>query len=420
MIKLAFRGILRYRNRTIITSLVIAIAVLFSISMHTLITGVKLDSEKNLIYNDTSSAKIYAKGYFKDRDYLPIDYLISKEEGNKIESILEQNNYNDYTKEFVSSADIMFYENPYPISGSLTVTLKALDSNNLDAYNFSDAKIKGEWIDKNKEGVVIGAKLADDIKAEVGYYLTVQTKGKGGFIQAFDIPITGIITTGDPIVDSSTLFFDLETIDYFLELEGSSTSYSVSYSTNVAKIKSISKEETNKLNNIIKPIGLEAYAWDEIAEDVIKFQNADTGFGYIFLAFTFIIAIVGITNTMLMSISERKNEIAMMKTLGYTTKYIQLLFSIEGLFLGIIGTVIGSIIGLAISFYYQKNGIDFSIFMNDTATIGYRINAIMHAYIYISHIIIIMIFSILVSMFSAFFAVKRISKYEIMKLFRDI
>lgn len=420
MFKLAFRGITRYKKRTIITTLVIAIAVMFSIFMHTIITGVKLDSERNLIYNDTSSAKIYAKGYFEDRDYLPIDILINKQEAKDLETILIQNGYSSFTKEFVASAEIMFYEDPFPISGSLSTVIKAIDSKNLSAYNYKDANIKGEWLDKNKDGVVLGGKLAADIKADIGYYLTIQTKGKGGFIQAFDIPITGIITTGDPVVDSSTLFFDLEAIDYYLELDDSATSYAVSFSNNVSKIKSISEQETANLNNIIKSLGLEAYAWNKIAEDVIKFQNADTGFGYIVLVFTFVIAVVGIVNTMLMSISERKKEIAMLKTLGYDTKYIQKLFSLEGLFLGLIGTLIGAILGLIISYYYQLNGIDFSVFMNDTSSIGYRITAIVHAYINIIHIILIIIFSVIVSMLTSYFAVKRISKFEIMKLFRDL
>ena len=419
MFKLAIRGVSRYRKRTIITAFAIAVAVVFSIFMKSLLTGVALDSDKNLIYNDTSSAKIYAKGYFEERNYLPIDFLISQEEGKEIESILTGNGYNNYTKEFISSADIMFYKDPYPISGSLSVTLKALDSNNLAAYNFNDAKIKGEWIDKNKEGVVIGAKLADDIKAEVGYYLTIQTKGKGGFIQAFDIPITGIITSGDPIIDSTTIFFDLETIDYYLELEGYSTSYAVSYSNNVAKIKSITEEETKNLNNIIQATGLEAHAWNEIAEEIIKLQNSKGGFSNIFLFFTFVIAIVGISNTMMMSISERKNEIAMLKTLGYENKFIKGLFTLEGTIIGIIGIIVGFILGLLLALYFQEYGIDITGLMGD-ADIGYRINGVMHAFVSIGQILVILILSLIVSILTAYFAVRRTGRGEIAEMFRRI
>jgi len=420
MFKLALRGISRYKKRTTITAFAVMIAVIFSIFTHTLITGILLDSEKNLIYNDTSSAKIYAQNYFEERDYLPIDYLISNKESTQLEKLLLDNGYSNFTKEYISSCDIMFYEDPYPTSGSLSVTLKAIDSDNTSAYNFSDSKIDGSWISKDKDGVVLGAKLADDIKAKVGYYLTVQTKGKGGFIQAFDIPIIGIISTGDPVVDASTMFFDIDIIDYYLELEGSATSYAISYSKNVAKLKDISKAETKNLNNIIRFLNLEAYAWDEIAEDILKLQSSKSGFSNIFLFFTFIIAIVGISNTMLMAISERKNEIAMLKTLGYTNKYIKKLFTLEGTIIGIFGILFGTIMGTIISLYFQFKGIDISSFLTKTETIGYRINNVMHSFVSPSQIILIMILSLFVSIFAAYFAVRRTGRGEIAEMFRRI
>ena len=420
MFKLAFRGVSRYRRRTIITSFAICIAVIFSIFMKSLLTGVAADSDKNLIYNDTSSAKIYAKGYFSERDYLPIDKLITKEQGTSLQKLLLDNNYTDVTKEFISSAQIMFYENPFPTSGSLTAVIKAIDSTNSQAYKYDDANIKGKWLTKGVDGVVIGAKLADDIKADVGYFLTIQTKGKGGFIQAFDIPIIGIISTGDPVIDASTLFFDMDTIDYYLELDGSATSYAVSYTKNIAKLKKITDQETINLKEIASQVDLEAYSWKEIADDILHLQASKGGFANIFLFFTFVIAIVGISNTMLMAISERKNEIAMLKTLGYTNKYIRKLFTLEGTIIGFMGVVVGSIFGTIISLYFQENGINISAFMDQTDNIGYRINSVMNAFVSPSQVIAIMVLSIVVSMITAYLAVRRTGRGEIAEMFRRI
>jgi ABC-type lipoprotein release transport system permease subunit len=420
MFKLAFRGVSRYKKRTLITAFAIAIAIIFSIFMQTLITGIRYQSNKNLIWNDTSSAKIYAPGYFDDREYLPIDKLISNEAGKTLEKLLDENNYTNYTKEFDSSGQIMFYEDPFPTSGSLTVNFKAIDSSHSNAYNLNDAKIKGQWISKNIDGVVLGSKLASDIKADIGYYLTVQTKGKDGFIQAFDIPIIGIIGIGDPMIDASTVFFDINTLDDYLELEGSATCYAVSYSMNIAKIKSITDTETIKLKKIAQKANLEAYSWKEIAEEILRFEAADGGFAYIFLFFTFVISIVGISNTMLMSISERKNEIAMLKALGYGNSYIRKLFTLEGTIIGSIGVIIGTVIGLIISFYYQIVGIDFSSFTKDTTSIGYRINTVVHAFISLNDILLIVILGLFFSMLAAYLAVRRTGRGEIAELFRKV
>ncbi len=420
MFKLAFRGIARYRKRTIITAFAIGLAVIFSIFMKSLLTGVEFDSDKNLIWNDTSSAKIYAPGYFEDREYLPIDYLISEDQGIALESLLEDNNYNNYTKEFISHAQIMFYEDPYPASGSFSTKLRAIDTTLNGAYNFDEAEIVGDWLTPNRDGVVLGSSLAADIKAEVGYYLTVQTKGKGGFIQAFDIPIIGIITTSDPVVNSSTIFFDLTTINDYLELENSVTNFSLAYSMNIAKVKSITDSETTKLKALVKPLDLEAYSWKEVADDILKLQSSKSGFSNIFLFFTFFIAVVGISNTMLMAISERKNEIAMLKTLGYENKFIRKLFTLEGTLIGVIGVVFGAIFGVLISLYFQAYGIDLSPFVESSDSIGYRISMIMYAFVSYSQVILIMILGIVVSIITAYFAVRRTGRGEIADMFRRI
>jgi ABC-type lipoprotein release transport system permease subunit len=420
MLKLAFRGVTRYKKRTIITAFAIGIAIVFSIFMKSLLTGVALDSDKNLIWNDTSSAKIYAPGYFEERDYYPIDVLITEEQGSALEQKLEENGFTNYTKEFVESAQIMFYEDPFPTSGSITAVLKAMDSSNTSAYKFGDAQIEGDWISNNVDGVVLGSKLSQDMNAEVGYYVTIQTKGKGGFIQAFDIPIIGIISTGDPVVDASTIFFDYNTINDYLELDGYSTNYSVSYSMNIAKVKSISDSETADLNTLIEPLELEAYSWREIANDILQLQSSKGGFSNIFLFFTFFIAIVGISNTMLMAISERKNEIAMLKTLGYNNKYIKRLFTLEGTIIGFLGVFCGTIVGVLISLYYQIEGIDLSSFVGDTESIGYRINSVMHAFVSPTQVILIIILGLFVSMVAAYFAVRRTGRGEIAEMFRRI
>jgi ABC-type lipoprotein release transport system permease subunit len=290
----------------------------------------------------------------------------------------------------------------------------------MNAYNFNNAEIEGNWINKDLSGIVLGSKLAADINAEIGYYLTIQTKGKGGFIQAFDIPIVGIITTGDPVVDSSTIFSNLELINDYLELEGSATNYSVSYSMNISKVKEITDKETANLKEVVKPLNLEAYSWKEIAIDILKLQASKGGFSNIFLFFTFFIAIVGISNTMIMAISERKNEIAMLKTLGYNNKFIRRLFTLEGTIIGFLGVIVGSIVGTLIAFYYQKNGIDFSALMANTESIGYRINSVMHAFVSPSQIFLIIILGIFVSMAAAYFAVRRTGRGEIAEMFRRI
>jgi ABC-type antimicrobial peptide transport system permease subunit len=62
-----------------------------------------------------------------------------------------------------------------------------------------------------------------------------------------------------------------------------------------------------------------------------------------------LVAFVGILNAMLMSVTERFREIGTMKCLGALDGFIVKLFLLESLFQGIAGTVIGIVLGLALS-----------------------------------------------------------------------
>jgi putative ABC transport system permease protein len=65
-----------------------------------------------------------------------------------------------------------------------------------------------------------------------------------------------------------------------------------------------------------------------------------------FVAFVaLLVASVGITNTMIMSVLERTHEIGVMKALGARDRHIQLIFVVEGVVIG----AVGSSLGLALS-----------------------------------------------------------------------
>ncbi len=63
-----------------------------------------------------------------------------------------------------------------------------------------------------------------------------------------------------------------------------------------------------------------------------------------------IVAGVGITNVMLISVIERTREIGVLKALGYTKKQVMLLFLSEALMIGLSGTFVGMIAGVFLAY----------------------------------------------------------------------
>ncbi|MEG1847699.1 MAG: ABC transporter permease [Lachnospiraceae bacterium] len=93
-------------------------------------------------------------------------------------------------------------------------------------------------------------------------------------------------------------------------------------------------------------------------------------FGYIQLvlggigAVSLLVAAIGITNTMMMSIYERTKEIGVMKVLGCDMRNIQTLFLAEAGFIGLVGGIAGIILSYGISviinFFVKQSGSEMS------------------------------------------------------------
>jgi putative ABC transport system permease protein len=67
-------------------------------------------------------------------------------------------------------------------------------------------------------------------------------------------------------------------------------------------------------------------------------------------AVSLLVAALGITNTMLMTVLERTREVGVMKAVGASDRHIQLIFLVEGALVGIVGGGLGVLLGWAVSF----------------------------------------------------------------------
>ena len=85
-----------------------------------------------------------------------------------------------------------------------------------------------------------------------------------------------------------------------------------------------------------------------VSTDPAEVENAKTQTRWM-LGLALLVAFVGILNAMLMSVTERFREIGTMKCLGALDSFIVKLFLIESLFQGIVGTVLGMLIGMALT-----------------------------------------------------------------------
>lgn len=129
----------------------------------------------------------------------------------------------------------------------------------------------------------------------------------------------------------------------------------------------------------------------------------------------FLVAAIGITNTMIMSIYERTKEIGVMKVIGASIKDIQKLFLVESGFIGFIGGALGIIFSLLLSVLF--NTLTRSYFMNEFQGTGATLNpkiSVIPPWL----IITALVFSSLVGVIAGYIPARRAMKLSALEAIR--
>jgi ABC-type antimicrobial peptide transport system permease subunit len=133
------------------------------------------------------------------------------------------------------------------------------------------------------------------------------------------------------------------------------------YQTIFVKVNDINKVQ--EVQTKIKDMGYNAYSLSDYLESMKKTSNIIQavlgGIG----AVSLLVAAIGITNTMVMSIYERTKEIGIMKVIGASLKDIKRLFLFEAGMIGLLGGIIGIALSEILSLIINKLGANFGNYM---------------------------------------------------------
>jgi putative ABC transport system permease protein len=83
-------------------------------------------------------------------------------------------------------------------------------------------------------------------------------------------------------------------------------------------------------------------------------------FRYLFLSVVAVIAVMSVANSLMKSINERIREIGTLRSYGFRRSDIILLFSLEGLTLGLVACVLGIVISIILAFLITNSGFTFN------------------------------------------------------------
>jgi len=155
--------------------------------------------------------------------------------------------------------------------------------------------------------------------------------------------VTGIFNTGMFEYDSTLAYISLDQAQRFFDLGDTVTGI---------QLKVADVYHTDELaRSINREMGNNFYArdWMQMNKNILFALKTEKVVMFIILTLIVLVAAFGIASTLFMVVMEKNRDIAILKSMGATAFSIMKIFVLEGLIIGIIGTIFGVISGLLIA-----------------------------------------------------------------------
>jgi putative ABC transport system permease protein len=189
--------------------------------------------------------------------------------------------------------------------------------------------------------VMLGAGLAKSLKAQPGSGLTLLASTTDGALNALDVQVRGVFSSGVPEMDQRLVYTDVATAQKLLNSQRVS-------SMGVFLSRMELTESVGQRVAASNP-SLKVKTWLDLAVFYTAVRNL---YNRIFGAMGLIIGVIVVfvvTNAMAMAIIERTREIGTLRALGTLPRQLQLALGLEGLVLGGVGAMAGAALALAVT-----------------------------------------------------------------------
>lgn len=207
---------------------------------------------------------------------------------------------------------------------------------------------------QDTNAIIIGDGLARNLRLSLGDGVTMLGTGMDGSVAADVLTVVGIFKTGVAEIDRQIAQMPLARFDEAFLMGGA---------VNIIAITGDDFYEIEHLSAQMREIagkhGLVYLDWGEIQPAIKSAIALDMSTAMLMYGTLVIVVVFIILNTLYMSVLERTREFGMLLALGMKPAQIGRLVWVEMIFLSLLGTGVGVVLGVAITAYVQSVGIAF-------------------------------------------------------------
>jgi len=349
MWKIALRNIIRQKRRSILTALSMFGGFVLAAFFIGFSDGTYNGIIDTFTRSQTGHIQVHAKDYLAHPSlYKTINRPL------EINEILEQmDKVDSWTSRLYSAGLASVGEK------SAGVRIIGIDpEREVRTTKFAEKVISGSmFAAEDAHAVMIGKGLAKLLHAVVNEDVVIVSQAADGSIANDRYKIVGILESGDEISDRSSFYLPLAAAQELLVMgvRVHEIAITVRSLLDVAPFCEIleKKLRVGEANLSVEP-------WQVFARSFYIAMQADKAGMWITLLIIVLVVAVGVLNTVMMSVLERRREYGVLKALGTKPGQIIKMVLLEVNILGAICIVLGTAVGLLLNYIFSIHGISMS------------------------------------------------------------
>jgi len=372
MIKFLWKGIIRDKNRSLLPVIIISIGVTLTVFLSGYMAGAFGDIIGQNARFETGHVKIMSRSYAENKAQLPNDLALLGVD-TLTQTLQETYPDMDWVKRirFGGLLDVPGKDGNTiaqgPASG-MALELFSEKSGELERMNITSSLVKGR-VPKQSGEAIIADEFAEKLKLSLGDTVTYVGSTMNGSMAFENFTISGTIRFGTSSLDKGAIIIDISDAQRMMDMENGAGEI-LGYFKNGVYVQENAAEVKNRFNKKYQtsddPFAPEMFTLEEQNNLKSMLEYADSMTSLIVGVLIFAMSIV-LWNTGLLGGLRRYKEYGIRLALGEAKGKIYRSIVLEALLIGIIGSVVGTVLGLGATYWMQVVGIDISGFMDESS-----------------------------------------------------
>ena len=352
LLQFAWRNLWRNRRRTFITMTAIAFGYVMLLFVACLMAGLRWQMIENGTALVMSQIQVQAPGYYPGRS---IQKTLGGRQGTDVPAMLALVAA-DRRVDAVAPR-VYGYALLSAAHRSAGVELMGVAPDREPKVTILNSQIsEGEYLTpRTPKGVVLGDKLASTIGMQLGSEIVLLTQAADGSMGNDVYTVVGIFHTGLDAVDRGLVLMTVPALQDLLHLApariheiGIKLKDTTAATTVAAGLES----------QLDKTIPVRARAWPELAPELAGYVQFNHAVTFVLFFIFFLMAVIGVMNTMLMAVFERTRELGMLMALGMRPAQVIVLIMAEAAGLAVASLLVGAALGIPILWYLEVHGLN--------------------------------------------------------------